>query len=747
MAQCGQDPATEPGVEGGAVDMRGRSLVRIAVLAQAVMLAGALIVPAGVAAATLGFTLNSPSLASVNYSDLVTLRGSYTCVNDGASNCPTTIQSSTATFSLRPAGGDTFSNVGTVASSFTFTASGTGCPSTCTSSFQLTYKAGRAGSTPLPPGVYDIGLTATLSAGQQVLLNGLTITAEGTTTTYGGLTAAMGNTSLALSANVVDLDKGQQTGTGIYSPDANLLGAGLVTFALYDATNTTLLVGPVSATLLGSGLTTGSPTMVLPSSGGTLKLRTTFVGNSFYTSSEDLDTITVTASNTPPVLTVPASPIIKEATSSAGATVSYSVSAADAEDEPDPTPACLPASGSTFPIGDTTVSCTVSDTGLLDDTDTFVVRVVDSRNPGVSVGTSESDNGNGWYNVASNDDAAGVTIELTTGDAVGVTSLRCTDNGDDLGALDPSGDSFVVTDGSHQVACTVLDAAGNIGSDTATFQVDQTAPSISAELSSDPDATTGWWNAATGAPTVSFVCSDGLSGIAAPGCPDSYLFGEGADQAWNGTVSDNAGNASTAGVTDIDVDLAAPTGISFLGSDLANGESYYFGTVPAGPTGCTATDPVSGLEGCEVDGYSMLVGAQSIAGTVRDDAGNAATTILEYTVLPWTLRGFANPISTTGVNTLKSGTSTNLKLEGFAGQTELTSLESIVGVLQTQVSCGAALFVGETTIVSSSKNNPLSYQGGQLVAKWDAPSQPGTCWIVSVVTADGSSLSATFKLK
>jgi hypothetical protein len=328
-----------------------------------------------------------------------------------------------------------------------------------------------------------------------------------------------------------------------------------------------------------------------------------------------------------------------------------------------------------------------------------------------------------------------------------VKSLSCTDNGDDLGALDPSGDSFVVTDGSHEIACTVLDAAGNTGSDTATFQVDQTAPSISAELSSDPDATTGWWNVATGAPTVSFVCSDGLSGIAAPGCPDSYLFGEGADQAWNGTVSDNAGNASTAGVTDIDVDLSAPTGISFLGSDLANGESYYFGTVPAGPTGCTATDSVSGLEGCEVDGYSMLVGAQSIAGTVRDDAGNAATTILEYTVLPWTLRGFANPISTTGVNALKSGTSTNLKLEVFAGETELTSLESIVGVLQTQVSCGAALFVGETTIVSSSKNNPLSYQGGQLVAKWDAPSQPGTCWIVSVVTADGSSLSATFKLK
>ena len=67
-------------------------------------------------------------------------------------------------------------------------------------------------------------------------------------------------------------------------------------------------------------------------------MRTTYVGNSFYTTSSDLDTITVTPTNTAPTLTVPAGPIVEEATSPAGATVNFVVSASDLEDEPDPGP-------------------------------------------------------------------------------------------------------------------------------------------------------------------------------------------------------------------------------------------------------------------------------------------------------------------------------------------------------------------------------------------------------------------------
>jgi streptogramin lyase len=62
---------------------------------------------------------------------------------------------------------------------------------------------------------------------------------------------------------------------------------------------------------------------------------------------------------TPPVLSLPAS-IVVDATSPAGATVSYTVTATDNVD-PSPVVSCTPTSGSTFAIGTTTVNCTATD--------------------------------------------------------------------------------------------------------------------------------------------------------------------------------------------------------------------------------------------------------------------------------------------------------------------------------------------------------------------------------------------------
>ena len=63
---------------------------------------------------------------------------------------------------------------------------------------------------------------------------------------------------------------------------------------------------------------------------------------------------------TPPVVTVPAAIVVPAATA-AGRTVAFSVSASDPDDAAT-TAVCVPASGSVFPIGVTTVTCTSSDT-------------------------------------------------------------------------------------------------------------------------------------------------------------------------------------------------------------------------------------------------------------------------------------------------------------------------------------------------------------------------------------------------
>jgi hypothetical protein len=52
--------------------------------------------------------------------------------------------------------------------------------------------------------------------------------------------------------------------------------------------------------------------------------------------------------------------------------------------------------------------------------------------------------------------------------------------------------------------------------------------------------------------TVTFACSDSLSGVRS--CPAPIILGEGDGQSANGSVRDNAGNSASNGVTGIDVD-------------------------------------------------------------------------------------------------------------------------------------------------------------------------------------------------
>jgi hypothetical protein len=93
--------------------------------------------------------------------------------------------------------------------------------------------------------------------------------------------------------------------------------------------------------------------------------------------------------STPPVLTVP-SDITRNARSLAGTQVTYTATATDNVD-PSPQVVCTPPSGSTFPIGKTTVSCAATDETGNKATKSFNVTV---RLP---VSKNECKNG-GWRN-------------------------------------------------------------------------------------------------------------------------------------------------------------------------------------------------------------------------------------------------------------------------------------------------------------------------------------------------------------
>jgi hypothetical protein len=79
------------------------------------------------------------------------------------------------------------------------------------------------------------------------------------------------------------------------------------------------------------------------------------------------------ADENPPALRLPA-PISVPATSPDGAVVEYLVTADD-DTDPNPAVACQPASGSTFAIGDTTVTCTATDASGNQASGSFTVHV------------------------------------------------------------------------------------------------------------------------------------------------------------------------------------------------------------------------------------------------------------------------------------------------------------------------------------------------------------------------------------
>ena len=263
-----------------------------------------------------------------------------------------------------------------------------------------------------------------------------------------------------------------------------------------------------------------------------------------------------TADTTPPVIAAHGDETA-EATGPNGAVVTYAAPATSDAVDGSGTAACSPASGSTFAVGTTTVTCTASDAaGNAATPTTFRVVVRDTTAPVIAAHGGETAEATG-------PNGAVVTYAApATSDAV---------DGSGTAACSPaSGSTFAV--GTTTVTCTASDAAGNAATPT-TFRVvvtDTTAPDI-VSLAASPSFI---WPANNKLVAVSLAVSATDAVDASPVCTLTSVTGGPAsdivitgplsakvratkdDWGWSArtyvfqvTCSDKAGNASQAAVT------------------------------------------------------------------------------------------------------------------------------------------------------------------------------------------------------
>ena len=225
---------------------------------------------------------------------------------------------------------------------------------------------------------------------------------------------------------------------------------------------------------------------------------------------------------TPPEVTCPAS-FEAECTGDSGAVVEFEVAATD-DTDPAPAVRSVPASGSVFPFGTTTVEVTATDASGNSASCTFEVTVKDATAPEIACPDAvEAER--------SSADGAVVEFEIQASDLCGAVSVE---------AVPPSGSLF--RPGTTTVEATATDASGNSAS--CTFEVtvkDATAPEIAC-----PDAVEAERSSADGAVVEFEIQASDLCGAvsveAVP--PSGSLFRPGTTTV-EATATDEAGNSAT----------------------------------------------------------------------------------------------------------------------------------------------------------------------------------------------------------
>ena len=564
------------------------------------------------------------------------------------------------------------------------------------------------------------GAVATFSASASDLVDGAltpicapasgSTFALGTTTVTCTATDAAGNTgSASFDVTVED------TTPPVVTPPAN------VTAEATGPSGANVTYSGESATDLVDGAIT--PTCI-PASGSTFALGTSTVNCSATDAAgnEGSASFSITVvDTTPPAVTVPAD-MTEEATGPSGAAVTFSASASDLVDGA-LTPTCSPPSGSTFPLGMTTVSCTATDDAGNTGSASFDVTIVDTTPPTLNLPGNINQEGN-------------TTGGANTSYIVSATDI--VDPNPTVSCNPPSGSFFGL--GTTAVDCSATDASGN--SSNGSFNVtvvDTTAPTLSLPADQTFEGnTTGGYNG----PYVGATASDIVDSSPTVNCtPASGLLFPLGTTTVNCTATDGSGNSSNGSFSVTVVDTMAPSiacppdfgGI--VGQPVSLGSPEVSDIVDSSPT--VGNDAPS----------SFPPGMTTVTWTATDDSDNSATCNQKVT-LTYPFDGFYSPIDNNLANSAKAGQAIPIKwrLTDYYGN-PVSNPASFISVASSAnaAACGGTADAIETYTGSSG----LQYLGdGYWQFNWKTPkSYAGQCRMMSLNLSDGTSHTANFTFK
>jgi len=364
-----------------------------------------------------------------------------------------------------------------------------------------------------------------------------------------------------------------------------------------------------------------------------------------------------------------------EATAPSGATVSFDVTA---EDNVDGSVAvtCSPASGTTFALGTTAVTCSATDAADNDATATFNVTVKDTTPPALTLPDNLTKEATGPSGAVVNYSAS--ASDLVDGDR----PITCSP---------ASGATFAL--GTATVNCSASDTRNNTASGSFTVTVQDTTPPALTLPGNLTKETTGPSGAVV---NYSASASDIVDGAVTPTCsPASGATFPITTTTVNCSATDAHGNTASGSFTVTVQDTTPPT--LTLPGDIPAAEA----TGPSGAVvtySASASDLVDGnrpVTCSPASGAIFALGTATVNCSASDTRNNAASGTFTVTVKDTTPPNITVPASVTAVATSNS---TAVVTYAAASATDLVDGPVAVNCLPAS---GSIFPVGTNTVTCS----------------------------------------------